>query len=192
MTQFRRCAVAIVAFAFLAGAGIALAHPLPHRSWSKLSTEKRSKVLKVQITHDLGVLSFFKQNPRIVADVSFVAGKQIKWHRVSLRIAKHNLAKLERLAATSGPVPWWWEMLHECEQPGPWTNGGPGSTFSGGLGLHISTWASFRLPGMPSWAGGASSWQQIAVARRVMQRYGASPWAGCSPKAQAVINQEHL
>jgi Transglycosylase-like domain len=193
MPHLRKWPGSIIALAVVFTlAGTASAHRLPHRGWAQLNTAQRVHVLRKQIKHDRYNLAFWRGVRRESAVLAPVARKQIRWHQVSLRIAKRSLKKLQRLAASSGAIPWYWRMLHECEQPGSWTNGGPDATFSGGLGIHRDIWGEFGGYRYASYAGGAGPWGQIAVARNIMRRYGASPWAGCSPKAQAVINQEHI
>lgn len=75
-----------------------------------------------------------------------------------------------------------WFAIGRCEQPG---NGHAGvqwdthsSTYEGGLGFALSTWAQFRHADMPASAGDATWQQQIVVANDLWDRYGASPW-GC-------------
>ena len=168
----------LVAVVALAGTTTATAHPLlPHQTCHGLTTKQCIHLLRVQVAHDRGVLTAYKYmtyQPR--AQANHTALRVIRWHRVSLRIAKrslHRLLRQQRQAAGGGPIPWYWQMLHECEQPGSWTNGGPSSMFSGGLGIHRDVWGQYGGYRYASYAGGASPWGQIAVARNIMRRHGA-------------------
>lgn len=76
----------------------------------------------------------------------------------------------------------YWAAIGRCEQPGNgwagvrWDH--PGPAYQGGLGFAASTWAAFRLEGMPANAGSATPEEQMVVADVLYDRYGGSPW-GC-------------
>ena len=209
MTHLRMCAVVIVVLTALAVGSTASAHQKP---WSQRSNEQKIMVVLGNIKHQRDVLAWYRAYPGRMA----CKGKTVHWlarhncgmtvmqrvnleglvakHKRLLRRAQRTLARLQWLAANSGPIPWYWNNLHNCEQPGSWQNGGgPGATFSGGLGIHRDVWSQIAGQlGLPSAAWYASPWQQIRVARVIMHQYGAGAWAGCAPKAQAVMNQEHI
>lgn len=82
-----------------------------------------------------------------------------------------------------------WDRLVACEAPGRgWRYGAPdvgvdpGYDYEGGPNFTRSTWAAYRLPGMPVHAYDATLAQQIAVAERVLADQGPGAWPVCGPR----------
>lgn len=90
------------------------------------------------------------------------------------------LTELHRIAAINRNL----YALAVCETGGInhglplWTHNN--SVYSGALGFAHSTWTQFRSPGYPREAYRATPGQQMAVGRRLVERYGGySSWPAC-------------
>ncbi|NWJ69932.1 transglycosylase family protein [Pseudonocardia sp. ICBG1122] len=69
-----------------------------------------------------------------------------------------------------------WDRLAACESGGDWTSD-TGNGYSGGLQFAPATWEAFGGRGV---AHEASRTEQIAVAEKVLARYGWEAWPACS------------
>lgn len=78
-----------------------------------------------------------------------------------------------------------WLRIGRCEQPGrgyggvDWQGGGTNHVglFEGGLGILAQAWDENRPPGIPDSALNATPFEQMLVATRIYNRFGAGAWS---------------
>lgn len=89
---------------------------------------------------------------------------------------------------SSSGIPLVWRRLVQCEASGRWNYGAPGVgidpgyVFEGGPNFTNGTWLAYGGGRYAQHAWGATPWQQIVVARRVLASQGVHAWPSCGPR----------
>jgi hypothetical protein len=81
-----------------------------------------------------------------------------------------HAAKLRHAAAVIDSFVTVGYRVSVCEEGGDWHFAG--TTFDGGIGFALATWAEFKLPRDPYWMHDASPYEQSRALFRLVEHYG--------------------
>jgi hypothetical protein len=113
-----------------------------------------------------------------------VNGKRVKRAIVHRRVLVHPTAKIERVGTKQRPQPpvvsngLNWDAVASCESGGNWSIN-TGNGFYGGLQFDYGTWLAYGGGQYAPRADLATRDEQIAVATRLYDARGSSPWPVC-------------
>jgi resuscitation-promoting factor RpfB len=127
----------------------------------------------------------------VTYDMVYVDGKRTGLHRLSSHLLKAPSAQVEKVGTKARPAPpaapappvgsgggLNWDAVAACESGGNWAIN-TGNGFYGGLQFDSGTWLSNGGGAYAPRADLASREQQIAVATRLYNARGSSPWPVC-------------
>jgi uncharacterized protein YabE (DUF348 family) len=139
------------------------------------------------------VVTYGKQGSASVTyKVIIVNGKVASRKQVSSKVVSAARAQVEKVGTKNRPAPpppppspspvvsngLNWDAVAQCESGGNW-HINTGNGFYGGLQFDYNTWLAYGGGGYASRADLASRDQQIAVATRLYNARGSSPWPVC-------------
>jgi uncharacterized protein YabE (DUF348 family) len=119
---------------------------------------------------------------KITYRVVYVDGKRSRSVRLNSHVVRPVQAEIERVGTKHRPVivsnGLNWAGVAQCESGGDW-HINTGNGFYGGLQFDYSTWLAYGGGAYASRADLASESEQIAVATRLYDARGSSPWPVC-------------
>lgn len=126
---------------------------------------------------------------KIVYRIVRVDGKRTKRTVVGHQVVRQPVNEIERIGTKNRPQPapapapvsnsgLNWDAVASCESGGDWSIN-TGNGFYGGLQFDSSTWLAYGGGAYASRADLATREQQIAVATRLYNARGSSPWPVC-------------
>jgi uncharacterized protein YabE (DUF348 family) len=120
--------------------------------------------------------------------IVIVNGKRVRRAVVHRQVLAQPVSKIERIGTKQRPAPspppvsggegLNWDAVANCESGGDWSID-TGNGFYGGLQFTYSTWLAYGGGQYASSANLASPSEQIAVATRLYNAEGSSPWPVC-------------
>jgi uncharacterized protein YabE (DUF348 family) len=130
---------------------------------------------------------------QVVYDVVYIDGKQSKRSVLATKVVSTPRTKVEKVGTKSRPAPKYstaspkdtsgldWDALAACESGGNW-HINTGNGFYGGVQFDSGTWLANGGGQYAPRADLASKSQQIAIATKVYDARGSSPWPVCGSR----------
>ena len=121
---------------------------------------------------------------RVTYSVKLADGREIGRTELARTVLTQPKAQVEKVGTKSRPVPTYsssglnWDAVAQCESGGNW-HINTGNGFYGGLQFDYSTWLSNGGGAYAERADLATREQQIAIATKVYNARGSSPWPVC-------------
>ncbi|HET6877703.1 MAG TPA: transglycosylase family protein [Jatrophihabitans sp.] len=124
---------------------------------------------------------------KVVYRVVRVDGKRTKRTEIGRQMVRRPVAEIERIGTKNRPAPapapvstsgLNWDAVAQCESGGDWSIN-TGNGFYGGLQFDYGTWLAYGGGAYAPRADLATRDQQIAVATRLYNARGSSPWPVC-------------
>jgi hypothetical protein len=121
---------------------------------------------------------------RVTYQLVYVDGKLTSRKLVQRVVTRQPTTQVEKVGTKSAPVPASsgnglnWDAVAQCESGGNW-HINTGNGFYGGLQFDYSTWLAYGGGAYAPRADLASRDEQIAVATRLYNARGSSPWPVC-------------
>lgn len=156
----------------------------------KMSAERRTIDYAV-VRHDDD--SMYRGSSRVVTNgtdgserltfkIVYINGKRSSLTLVRREVLRSPRAEVEKVGTKAAPVPKSsgldWEAVAQCESGGNW-HINTGNGFYGGLQFDYSTWLSNGGGAYAPRADLATEAEQIAIATKVYDARGSSPWPVC-------------